>query len=96
MGRGSLILRGVAQVAPVGASQVACAHAGVAMARGAAPEAVAAWAAVAVVGFWISFVWWINAGSAARSSSWADAAAYGLGAAVGLVSGGLAASVLLR
>ena len=39
------------------------------------------------VSFWISLVWWGNAGASGRSREWSDGPWYALGAACGTVTG---------
>ena len=72
-----LFLRGLIQVAPVAASTYFVSH----------DRPVFAVA----VGWWISFVWWWNAGSAAHLSGLWWACSYASGAALGTYLGQLVA-----
>lgn len=53
-------------------------------------------ALAAVVGWWISFVWWLNAGTAAAHTGPGWAAAYASGAFVGTIVGSAGAKVIMR
>jgi hypothetical protein len=75
-----LVARGFLQVAPVAASTYFVSHDRPALAVG--------------VGFWISFVWWMNAGSASTLTGPAWAAVYACGAAGGTYCGQWAAQRL--
>lgn len=68
-----IFLRGLIQVAPVAASTYFVSH------------DRPLWAVA--VGWWISFVWWWNAGSAAHLSGLAWATVYACGAATGTYIG---------
>ncbi len=92
----SLIARGFLQVAPVGGSQVSTATFGAAIVAGNHDRALVAGAAVVCLSFLISFVWWINAGSAGKVVGGRGAAWYGLGAAIGAVCGALLVATFLR
>ena len=43
-----------------------------------------------IVGFGISMIWWMNAGSSGRSTDWRDGIYYATGAATGTLTGLLA------
>ena len=77
-----LFLRAVVQVAPVAASTYFVSH-------DRPLYAVA-------VGWWISFVWWWNAGSAAQLTGLGWACTYATGAALGTWIGQLAARRLTQ
>lgn len=77
-----LFARGFIQVAPVAASTYFVSH-------------DRPWFAVAV-GWWISFVWWWNAGSAAHLRGVEWAVTYATGAALGTFAGQMIARYLIR
>ena len=77
-----IFLRGLIQVAPVAASTYFVSHDRPLLA--------------VAVGWWISFVWWWNAGSAAHLSGWTWATVYACGAATGTYLGQRAAQRLTR
>lgn len=72
-----IFLRGFLQVCPVAASTYFVSH--------ERPQ----WAAA--VGWWISLIWWINAGSAAHLAGYRWAVCYATGAACGTAFGQWAA-----
>jgi hypothetical protein len=74
---GLLLARGFLQVAPVAASTYFVSHDRPALAVG--------------VGWWISFVWWMNAGSASTLTGPHWAFVYATGAALGTYAGQWAA-----
>jgi hypothetical protein len=74
--------RGLVQVAPVAASTYFVSH-------------DRPWLAVGV-GWWISFLWWLNAGSASTLTGPYWAMAYATGAACGTFIGQMAARRLTR
>ena len=73
----ALALRGFLQVAPVAASTYFVSHDRPLLAVG--------------IGWWISFVWWMNAGSASALHGIGWATVYACGAAAGTYAGQVAA-----